>query len=342
MATRKSPAKTKAVKTPLRSRATPARSTVVIDLPLGRIRPDPDQPRRDFDGVPLKEVTEEFQNLAESIRTVGILEPLLVREAGKDYVLIAGERRWRAARLAGLDTVPCIVKVFETRERMLAQLSENLQRRDMSDIDVIRAINSLLATYPELMKKDLARLFNRAPSFISRYIKAAEPQHLRLIEEGIVESAAVLEKLLAMDNASREALIRKARKGKRKISAFEIEQARKMISPEPTALRKVLTSNARMDHLKHIPTRIAHRLAAELGEEVTPLRSRDRLRDAGGGFTNLPAESGDPHGPLPTTLTDTHVIQLTAVQLRKLIRALGGQPPREDVFLKTALLELLT
>src|SRR3569832_230191 len=220
MATRKSPAKTKAAKTPLRSRATPARATVVIDLPLGRIRPDPDQPRRDFDGVPPKEVTQELQNLAESIRTVGILAPLLVREAGKDYVIIAGDRRWRAARLAGLNTVPCIVMTFESRERMLAQLSENLQRRDMSDIDVIRAINSLLATYPELMKKDLARLFNRAPSFISRYIKAAEPQHLRLIEEGIVESAAVLEKLLAMDNASRDALIRKARKIKRLFSVF--------------------------------------------------------------------------------------------------------------------------
>src|SRR3569832_1219959 len=130
MATLKSPAKTKAVKPPLRSRATPARSTVVIALPLGRIRPDPDQPRRDFDGVPLKEVTEEFQNLAERIRTVGILEPLLVREAGKDYVLIAGERRWRAARLAGLNTKPNNNKENKSRERMLAQLSENLQRRD--------------------------------------------------------------------------------------------------------------------------------------------------------------------------------------------------------------------
>src|SRR3569833_3442692 len=193
MATRKSPAKTKAVKTPLRSRATPARSTVVIDLPLGRIRPDPDQPRRDFDGVPLKEVTEEFQKLAESIRTVGILEPLLVREAGKDYVLIAGERRWRAARLAGLDTVPCIVKVFETRERMLAQLSENLQRRDMSDIDVIRAINSLLATYPKLMKKDLARLFNRAPSCGARGGGAAGPRRRRRGGGGGGGSAAGVE-----------------------------------------------------------------------------------------------------------------------------------------------------
>src|SRR3569832_1746674 len=113
MATRKSPAKTKAVKTPLRSRATPARTTVVIDLTLGRIRPDPAQPRSDFDGVPLKEVTEEFQDLAESFRTVGILEPLLVREAVKDYVLIAGDRRLRSARLAGRDTVPNNVKVFE-------------------------------------------------------------------------------------------------------------------------------------------------------------------------------------------------------------------------------------
>src|SRR3569832_1177834 len=215
MATRKSPAKTKAVKTPLRSRATPARSPVVIDLPLGRIRPDPDQPRRDFGGVPLKEVTEEFQSLAESIRTVDILEPLLEQEASKDYVLIAGERRWRAARLAGLDTVPCIVKVFETRERGRAQLSENLQRRDMSDIDVIRAINSLLATYPELMKKDLARLFNRAPSFKTHNNKTAEPQHLRLIEEGIVESAAVLEMLLAMDNTTHKNHNHKTRKCKR-------------------------------------------------------------------------------------------------------------------------------
>lgn len=72
--------------------------------------------------------------------------------AGKDYVLIAGERRRRAVRLTGLKTVLCIVEVFENRERMLVQISENLQRHDMSDIDVIRACNILLAECPELRK----------------------------------------------------------------------------------------------------------------------------------------------------------------------------------------------
>src|SRR3569833_3328450 len=110
MATRKSPAKTKAVKTPLRSRATPARSTVVIDLPLGRIRPDHDQPRRDFDGVPLKEVTEEFQNLAESILTVGILVPFLLREAGKDNKHNTKEQHKHTTHHTNHNTEPCIVK----------------------------------------------------------------------------------------------------------------------------------------------------------------------------------------------------------------------------------------
>ena len=99
-------------------------STRVQYIPLGRIRPNPQQPRQGFDEVGLAE-------LAASIRSCGILQPLTVRRAGDGYELVAGERRLRAARIAGLREVPCLVAQVGEEDSALLALMENLQRRDL-------------------------------------------------------------------------------------------------------------------------------------------------------------------------------------------------------------------
>lgn len=115
-------------------------STRVQYIPLGRIRPNPQQPRRSFD-------EEGLAELAASIRSCGILQPLTVRRAGEGYELVAGERRLRAARIAGLREVPCLVAQVGEEDSALLALMENLQRRDLDCWEEAQAIARLISRY---------------------------------------------------------------------------------------------------------------------------------------------------------------------------------------------------
>ena len=111
--------------------------TVVRDIDIEDIDPNSDQPRRDFDKAALEQ-------LAQSIREAGVLSPILVVENGSRYRIVAGERRFRASRLAGLSTVPCIVRSMTTEQQMEAALIENIQREDLNPIEEATAIRSLM------------------------------------------------------------------------------------------------------------------------------------------------------------------------------------------------------
>lgn len=109
----------------------------VVLLDIGEIDPNPQQPRRHFDQAALKE-------LSDSIRQVGVLQPILVCEAEGRYRIIAGERRWRASRLAELEKIPAIVRSMSDVERMEAALIENLQRQDLNPVEEAAAIRALM------------------------------------------------------------------------------------------------------------------------------------------------------------------------------------------------------
>lgn len=111
--------------------------TVVRDIAIDDIDPNSDQPRRDFD-------KDALQQLADSIREAGVLSPILVVEEGLRYRIVAGERRYRASRMAGLTSVPCIVRDMTTAQQMEAALIENLQREDLNPIEEAMAIRSLM------------------------------------------------------------------------------------------------------------------------------------------------------------------------------------------------------
>lgn len=108
-------------------------------LPLADITPSAEQPRKNFN-------EESLRELAESIRRQGILQPLLVRPLGDGYQLVAGERRWRAAKLAGLGKVPVIIRVMDDKDVMAAALIENLQREDLNPVEEARALAKLQET----------------------------------------------------------------------------------------------------------------------------------------------------------------------------------------------------
>ena len=110
-------------------------------LPLHKVEPNPNQPRKDFDEV-------ELQALADSIATHGLIQPLTVRETGNGYYqIIAGERRWRASRMAGLQDVPAVIIDADEQKTMELALIENLQRQDLNPIEEALGYQSLIQEY---------------------------------------------------------------------------------------------------------------------------------------------------------------------------------------------------
>ena len=106
-------------------------------LPIRLIDPNRDQPRRTFDEAALQE-------LADSIRAVGVIQPIIVRPDGERYTIIAGERRYRATRLAGLDEIPAIVRDWDGQRRLEAALIENLQRDDLNPVEEAMGVRQLM------------------------------------------------------------------------------------------------------------------------------------------------------------------------------------------------------
>lgn len=122
-----------------------------ILIPLARIEPNPDQPRKEFDGQALEE-------LAESIREKGIIQPIIVeRKDSGGFVIVAGERRYRAAKLAGLEEIPALIKNYGDEERLEIALIENIQRTDLKPIEEALAYQKLIEmkgyTQEQLAKK---------------------------------------------------------------------------------------------------------------------------------------------------------------------------------------------
>lgn len=110
------------------------------EIEIGLIDRNPDQPRKNFDEDALNE-------LAESIKNYGVVQPIIVKENKGRYVIIAGERRWRASRIAGLKTVPCLIKDYSKQEISEIAIIENLQREDLNPIESARAIKNLIEEY---------------------------------------------------------------------------------------------------------------------------------------------------------------------------------------------------
>ena len=135
----------------------------VIFLPARSIRPNPAQPRQIFDPHALDELTE-------SIRRHGILQPLSVRRIGNSYELIAGERRLRAARAAGLSEIPCIVMNMDDQESGLAALIENLQRQDLDFIEEAAGISRLIRMQ-NLSQEQAAKMLGKSQSAVANKLR---------------------------------------------------------------------------------------------------------------------------------------------------------------------------
>lgn len=144
---------------------TEQKGDVVQTVPLSSIDPNRDQPRKEFREESLKE-------LADSIRAVGVIQPIVVTKRGNRYSIIAGERRWRASRMAGLTEVPVIVRDWDEMTRLKAALIENLQRDDLNPVEEALGIRALM---------DKCELTQEAASGVIGKSRSAIANSLRLL-----------------------------------------------------------------------------------------------------------------------------------------------------------------
>ncbi len=154
----------------------------VVFLPLRAVRPNPAQPWKIFR-------EEALQDLAESIRQHGILQPLSVRRIGAGYELIAGERRLRAAQMAGLTEIPCIVMTMDDKESGLAAMVENLQRQDLDFVEEARGIAALMDKWG-ISQEQTAKMLGKSQSAIAnklRLLKHSDQVLDALREAGLTE-----------------------------------------------------------------------------------------------------------------------------------------------------------
>ncbi|MBO5316896.1 MAG: ParB/RepB/Spo0J family partition protein [Oscillospiraceae bacterium] len=141
-------------------------------LPIHKVEPNPDQPRQDFDEV-------ELQALAESIATHGVVQPLTVRQLPSGYYqIIAGERRWRAARLAGLKEIPAVIREADDKTTMELALIENLQRQDLNPVEEALGYRALMEEYGLTQEDTATRVGKSRPAVANALRLLTLPQEV--------------------------------------------------------------------------------------------------------------------------------------------------------------------
>jgi ParB family transcriptional regulator, chromosome partitioning protein len=179
--------------------------TELRELPVELIGPNPQQPRRIFE-------EESLVALAASLKDRGVLQPVLVRPVpGGTYELIAGERRWRAAQLAGLDTVPAMIRPHDDAESLELALIENMAREDLNPLEAARAVAALVEELG-LTREDVGRRIGRSRVAVSNLLRLLElpDDALALMADGALSEGHGRALLMAPDHDSRRRLAREA------------------------------------------------------------------------------------------------------------------------------------
>ena len=230
-------------------------SEEVRELAISMITPNPEQPRTDM--------TEEgVAELADSISKVGLLQPIIVRAQGEGYQIIAGERRWRAARLAGLERVPVRVLSTNATESLEIALIENLQRQDLNSIEEARGYRKLLTEY-RMTQAELADKVSKSRSTITNALRLLDlPDDVQeLVYEGKMTAGHARAVLSVPDEAIRMKLaqrivedgmsVREAENLARLYAAGQTERAPRPVTPKSfklvaRKLRRLLATNVRV------------------------------------------------------------------------------------------------
>lgn len=204
-------------------------------LPLEQLQPGKYQPRSHMDG-------ERLQELADSIKAQGLIQPIVVRPVGRDrFEIIAGERRWRAAQLASLREVPVVVRESDDHAALAMALIENIQREDLNPLEEANALQRLIDEFA-LTHQQAADAVGRSRAAVSNLLRLLElPEAIRkLVERGAIEMGHA-RALLTLPAAKAEALARQAADEQWSVREIErrVKALHKAPAAPPAAARKV-------------------------------------------------------------------------------------------------------
>ena len=211
-----------------------------IMVKINKVEPNREQPRKDFDEDALME-------LADSIKQFGVLQPILVQKKKDYYEIIAGERRWRAAKLAGLKEVPVVIKDYSPQEIMEVALIENIQREDLNPVEEAKAYQNLIKEY-NLKQEEVAERVSKSRSAITnslRLLKLSDDVLTLLMEEEI--SSGHARALLGLEDSEKQLEIAE-KIAKDHLSVREVEKLVKNINQPAKKTKKKELSN---DFLYH-------------------------------------------------------------------------------------------
>lgn len=339
----------------------------VLEVNIDQIEPDINQPRQTWhaiDGIVPDSERIALENLANDIKEQGVMQPIIVREiAHEKYMIVIGERRWRASKLAGQQTIPAIVRQDLSGQKVaLAQLAENVQRENMSDLDTARFVKRMLDENTDLQKRDLAQLLNKHPSYVSRMMAFVDPRWAHVVSTGAIIFASVLEQFRALPETVQERLLEESKNRETPISAQEVQSAKKEVKNSEIQVA--------IGPLDDFGKNFAEVISSQQNEEETYTRKPDAIigdkksiKDVGNETINLSQSPSDIH--VPDHLLEIQEVKMTIGQLAKLletvtveanvsvtlplpsslmtdaIKALGGDLPENESWLGKALLDSL-
>jgi len=174
------------------------RSELIKEIPLSEIEPNPSQPRSNFD-------EERLVELSESIASLGIIQPITVRVAGPNrYQIISGERRWRASRMAGLDSIPAYIRTADDGERLIMALVENIQRTDLDAIEVALSYQRLIDE-AHLTQEKISAQVGKKRSTVANYLRLLKlPDEIQLAIREQLVSMGHARALINVENAEQQ------------------------------------------------------------------------------------------------------------------------------------------
>ena len=242
----------------------------VRQIDIARIRPNPDQPRKNFD-------EEKLEELAASIRQHGVMQPLILVEQGKDYLIAAGERRWRAAQMAGLKEVPALVRLLDARQLAELSLIENLQREDLTSLEEAQAFRDLMTGHG-YTQEALAERLGKSRSHVANTLRLLNlaPHERKLLEQGKF-SAGHARAILSLEEGCPERVLLVSTVIKQGLSVRQAEELAAKLKTEQAA--KLSRKQPKKQTATLVHEDLARRISRRLGVKarITGRAGRGRV-----------------------------------------------------------------
>lgn len=224
----------------------------VVDIDIKLIDVNPNQPRKNFDPTALKE-------LSDSIKVHGVIQPIIVNKNGDRYIIVAGERRFRASKMAGLKVIPAIVKDYSEQQIKEISLLENIQREDLNPVEVANAMRELLEIYGWTQDVLADRLGKSRPAIANTLrLLTLQPEVLALIESGKLSAGHARSLVVVSDPATQVKLAKLA--VTKKVTVRDLEKAVKQLNNPQAKKVKVEPS----PELKELINLMQHKFATKV------------------------------------------------------------------------------